>query len=212
MIGSMLFSSLYPIYLTIKNVSLLSHVRLFVTPWTVAYEAPPSMGFSRQEYWSGSPFPSPEDLPDPGIKPGSPALQADALPSKPYLLNHVSILFTQLSCPLALTYTYLNHSWRYLWFLLTLQKLQWYLDIILQEKIFLPIYLINFWFESIKGNRFDLCTIFWWTQSILFVSGRKRQILLFSLLCSLYYFLMSPKILNFNFYFGLKMCLYAIYF
>ena len=61
----------------------LSRVRLFATPWTVAHEAPPSMGFSRQEYWSGLPFPSPGDLPDPGIEPWSPALQADALPSKP---------------------------------------------------------------------------------------------------------------------------------
>ena len=52
-------------------------------PWTVAYQAPPSMGFSRQEYWSGLPFPSPEDLPDPGVKPRSPALQADALTSEP---------------------------------------------------------------------------------------------------------------------------------
>ena len=56
------------------KVMSLSHVRLFVTPWTVAYQAPPSMGFSRQEYWSGLPFPSPEDLPDPGIKPRSPTL------------------------------------------------------------------------------------------------------------------------------------------
>ena len=56
---------------------------LFVTPWTVAYEAPPSMGFSRQGCWSGLPFPSPGDLPDWGIKPWSPALQADALPSEP---------------------------------------------------------------------------------------------------------------------------------
>ena len=65
------------------KVKLLSRVRLFATPWTVAYQAPPSMGFSRQECWSGLPFPSPGDLPDPGIKPGSPALQADALPSEP---------------------------------------------------------------------------------------------------------------------------------
>ena len=55
-------------------MKLLSRVRLFATPWTVAYYAPPSMGFSRQEYWSGLPFPSPEDFPDPGIKPRSPAL------------------------------------------------------------------------------------------------------------------------------------------
>ena len=60
----------------------LSRVRLFVTPWTVAFQAPPSMGFSRQECWSGLPFPSPGDLRDPGIEPGSPTLQADALPSE----------------------------------------------------------------------------------------------------------------------------------
>ena len=52
-------------------------------PWTLAHQASPSMGFSRQEYWSGLPFPSPRDLPDPGIKPRSPALQADALTSEP---------------------------------------------------------------------------------------------------------------------------------
>ena len=52
-------------------------------PWTVAYQAPLSMGFFRQEYWSGLPFPSPGDHPDPSIKPRSPTLQADALPSEP---------------------------------------------------------------------------------------------------------------------------------
>ena len=51
-----------------------SEVRLFVTPWTVAYQAPLSVGFSRQEYWTGLPFPSPGELPNPGIEPGSPAL------------------------------------------------------------------------------------------------------------------------------------------
>ena len=66
-----------------EPVKLLSPVRLFGTLWTVAYQASPSMGFSRQEYWSGLPFPSPGDLPDPGIKPGSPALEADALTSEP---------------------------------------------------------------------------------------------------------------------------------
>ena len=64
-------------------MKLLSRVWLFVTPWTVAYQAPLSMEFSRQEYWSGLPFPSPGDLPDPGNEPGSPTLQADALPSEP---------------------------------------------------------------------------------------------------------------------------------
>ena len=83
------------------KVKLLSRVQLFATPWTVAYQAPPSMGFSkqeywsglpflsssmgfsRQEYWSGLPFPSPGDLPNPGIEPGSPALEADVLTSEP---------------------------------------------------------------------------------------------------------------------------------
>ena len=54
-----------------------------MTPWTVAYQVPPSMGFFRQEYWNGLPVPSPGDLPDPGIEPRSPALQADALLSEP---------------------------------------------------------------------------------------------------------------------------------
>ena len=63
-------------------VKLLSHVRLFAIPWTVAYQAPPSMEFSRQDYWSGLPFLSPGDLPNLGIEPRSPTLQADALPSE----------------------------------------------------------------------------------------------------------------------------------
>ena len=62
---------------------LLSHVQLFGTPWTGARQAPLSMGFPRQEYWSGLPFPSPGDLPDPGMEPESPELQADSLPSEP---------------------------------------------------------------------------------------------------------------------------------
>ena len=57
-----------------KNVKLLSHMRLFAAGWTVAYQASPSMGFSRQEYLSGLPFPSPGDLPDQGIEPRSPIL------------------------------------------------------------------------------------------------------------------------------------------
>ena len=61
----------------------LSRVQLFATPWAVAYQVPLSMGFSRQEYWSGLPSPSPGALPNPGIKPGSPALQTDALASEP---------------------------------------------------------------------------------------------------------------------------------
>ena len=61
----------------------LSHVQLFATLWTVAHQAPLSMGFTRQEYWSGLPFPSPGDFPNPGIEPRSPTLQADALTSEP---------------------------------------------------------------------------------------------------------------------------------
>ena len=78
------------------QVNSFSHIRLFATPWTVAYQAPLSMKFSRQEYWSGLPYPSPGDLPDPGIKPMFPALQADTLPSeppgKPLLVPPYSIL------------------------------------------------------------------------------------------------------------------------
>ena len=61
----------------------LSRVQLFASLWTVACQAPLSMGFSRQKYWSGLPFPLPGDLPDPGIKPESPAPQADSFPSEP---------------------------------------------------------------------------------------------------------------------------------
>ena len=75
----------YRSYVKVK-VKSLSHVQLFVTLWIVAHEAPPSMGFSRQEYWSGLPFPSAGDLPDPGIKPRSPALQAEALTSENAIL------------------------------------------------------------------------------------------------------------------------------
>ena len=81
-----------------KKEKSLSWVRLFVTPWIVAHQAPPSLGFSRQEYWSGLPFPSPEDLPDPGIEPRSPSLQAEALtsepPGKPKILEWVAHLFS----------------------------------------------------------------------------------------------------------------------
>ena len=64
------------------KVKSFSRVLLFVTPWSAAHQAPPSMGFSRQEYWNGLSFPSAGDLPDPEIKPRSSAFQADALPSE----------------------------------------------------------------------------------------------------------------------------------
>ena len=65
------------------KVKSLSRFRTFATPWTIAYQFPQSMEFSRQEYWSGLPFPSPGDLPDLGIEPWFPALRAEALPSEP---------------------------------------------------------------------------------------------------------------------------------
>ena len=89
------------------KVTSLSCVLLFSTLWTVAYQDPLSMGFSRQEYWCGLPLPSPGDLPDPGIEPGSLTLQADTLPSespgKPLFQLIFSLaLFSayfQFSCP-----------------------------------------------------------------------------------------------------------------
>ena len=72
-----------PLGLYKVKVNSFSRVRLFATPWTVAHQTPPSMEFSRQEYWSGLPFPSPGDLPNPGIEPRCPALQVDALLSEP---------------------------------------------------------------------------------------------------------------------------------
>ena len=76
----------------------LRHVQLYETLWTVAYQVPMSMGFSKQEYWSGLPFPFPGDLPDPGIKPGSPTLQADALLSEPPGNEAEVDIFLEFSC------------------------------------------------------------------------------------------------------------------
>ena len=77
------------VYLEGRKGKLLSRVRLFATPWTVAYQAP-SMRFSRQEYWSGLPFPSPEDLPNPGIKPSSPALAGGLCTTREAQYLHMS--------------------------------------------------------------------------------------------------------------------------
>ena len=65
------------------SVQSLSHVQVFVTPWTIAHQSPLSMGFSRQEYWSGFPFPTPGDLSKPGMKPASPVLAGKFLPLSP---------------------------------------------------------------------------------------------------------------------------------
>ena len=69
-------------------------VLLFVTPWAVAHQAPLSMGLSRQEYWSGLPFPSPGDLPNPEIEPGSPELEADSLPTELSGKKRTGLLYT----------------------------------------------------------------------------------------------------------------------
>ena len=78
--------------------SSLSHAHLFATPWTEPSQASQSVGFSRQDYWSGLPFPSPGDLPDSGIKPRSPALQADSLPTKLSVLSIFSCAFWPSVC------------------------------------------------------------------------------------------------------------------
>ena len=86
----------YLTYVKVKVSVVQSHLTL-ATPWTAICQAPLSMGFSRQEYWSGLPFPSPGDLPNPGNKPSSPTLQADSLPSEPpgksyYMLRTLLLL------------------------------------------------------------------------------------------------------------------------
>ena len=82
------------------SAQLLSCVQLFVTPWAAACLAPLSMGFSRQEYWVGLPFPTPGDLPNPGIEPESPALAGKffttAPPGKPYIYIYIYIYMSLL--------------------------------------------------------------------------------------------------------------------
>ena len=90
-----------------RKVKSLSHVQLFGTLRTAAYQAPPSMGFSRQGYWRGLPFPSPGDLPNPGIKPGSPALQVDSLPSEPPGKSSLREKYPFISRLVQLTWSYL---------------------------------------------------------------------------------------------------------
>ena len=97
------------------KVKSLSCVRLFATPWTVAHQAPPSMGFSKQEYWSGLPFPSPGDRPNLGIQPRSPTLLADALtsepPGKPDTYGIKVNISTSLNCAIQdIKYSVCNHD------------------------------------------------------------------------------------------------------
>ena len=112
--------TILPAALWIKKVKLLSSVQLFVTPWTtrlpgrllLASQAALSMEFSRQNYWSGLPFPSPVDLPEPGIKLGSPALQADTYclshqrsPIMLWIILFTIILFTLIPRTMKITFT-----------------------------------------------------------------------------------------------------------
>ena len=85
----------------------LSSVWLFATPWTVAHQAPQSLGFSKTEYWSGLPFPSPGDLPNPGIKPRSPTLQADPLTSEPPWKTYIYIYTHTHTHTYICTHTYI---------------------------------------------------------------------------------------------------------
>ena len=92
----------------------LNCVQLFASPWTVAHQAPLSMEFSRQECWSGLPFPSPGALPNPGIEPGSPAVQANSLSSKPPQnpLSHMDpISFNQLNWGIKKRWHYRVGGW-----------------------------------------------------------------------------------------------------
>ena len=91
----LLFSPICVCDCVCEHVCMLSHVQLFATPWTVADQAPLSMGFPRQEYWSGLPFPSPGDLPDPGIEPTSPALGGGFFTTEP--LGKPQVFFSHLS-------------------------------------------------------------------------------------------------------------------
>ena len=110
---------------TSEPVKLLSRVWLFAIPWTVAYQAPPSMEFSRQEYWSGLPFLSPGDLPDPGINPRSPTLQAGALLSE---LTGKPPVILQMEYYSLLLYLCLNiyYLWVYIPFLCSYLKVLFY--------------------------------------------------------------------------------------
>ena len=143
------------------KVKSLSRVRLFATPGTIAYQAPPSMGFSRQECWSGLPFPSPGDLPNPGIEPRSPTLQVDSLSSEPpakppdiclgmrvkscmvalfLVFERTSILFQQCrSFPFSL---HSLQQFLFVDFLMTalLTSVRWYLTVVL---IYIPVTISN---------------------------------------------------------------------
>ena len=104
-------------WLSTAPLCLLRHVWLFAAPWTAALQAPLSMGFPRQEYWSGLPFPSPGELPDPGIQPMSPALQVDSLPLN--YLGHLHLYIHMILKNYIFSHIHIfvkSHLRDYLWF------------------------------------------------------------------------------------------------
>ena len=100
----------YDIHLLKSESEVSQSCPTLCDPRTVAHQAPPSMGFSRQEYWSGLPFPSPGDLPDAGIEPGSPTLQAGALTSAPPGKPKAHCYYLQKSAPTLGTYSPTNYQ------------------------------------------------------------------------------------------------------
>ena len=126
------------------KVKSLSRVRFFATPWTVTYLASPSMEFSRQKYWSGLPFPSPRDLPDPGIEPGSSALEAD----DNLWATRLKVWFNSQLSPKRST-IYRSH---FLWFLSLLGHLFECLNLLNENETNILIYCVllrfDFWIEK----------------------------------------------------------------
>ena len=130
----------------------LSHVRLFVTPWTVAHQAPPSMGFSRQEYWSGLPFPSPGNLTNPGIEPSFPALQADALPSEPPGKTSIPKKGNAKECSDYHTIAFISHTSEVI-FKIPQARLQHYVNCELPD--------VQAGFRKGRGTRDEIANICW---------------------------------------------------
>ena len=162
----------FPNVILIVKWKLLSHVRLFVThelygcgglvsrsyqtlvtPWTVACQAPLSMGFSRQEYWSGLPFPSPGDLPNPGMEPRSPLLQVDSLPAEPQgKPRNTGVGSLPLLQGLFLTQGLNRHPLYCRWILYQLSyQRSWHINSIINQ-IFLSGTVVKFMYNFILSN------------------------------------------------------------
>ena len=123
----------------------LNRVQLFETPWTVACQTSLFMGFSRQEYWSGLPFPSLDDLPNPGIEPGSLALQADSLlcepagnPSLVFLVDRKQYLIATLMC-----ISFITSEWEHLFICLKISCISSYVNykIFIDSRDISPLFL-----------------------------------------------------------------------